>query len=92
MIDINTDDHVLVPHARFRACQERRLRIVAALSRQPGDHAGATQVLVGVVEPDEPEHRNACLPVRGLHLVRDSESVQDTFRPADGGHRESVLP
>ncbi len=81
MIEINTDDHVLVPHARFRACQERRLRVVAALSRQAHDHAGAVQVLVGVVEPDEPEHRHAYLPVRGLRLVRDSEILHSRDMP-----------
>ncbi len=88
MIDVNTDDHVLVPHARFCACRERRLRVVAALSRQVRDHASAARVLVGVVEPNEPEHRPAGAPVRDLRLVRDAVPVLDTSL-ADG-HRPSI--
>jgi hypothetical protein len=90
MIDINTDEHVLVSHARFRACRERRLRVVTELRSRAGDHASAAQVLVGVVETDEPEHREACLPVRGLRLVSHSVPVQDAVaadgrRPYRGG-------
>jgi hypothetical protein len=79
MLSLNTGEHVLVSHARFRACRERRLQIVAELRRQAcDDMSGAVQVMVGVVEPDEPEHQDACLSVRGLRLVRDSVPVQET--------------
>jgi hypothetical protein len=91
MID-DTDERVLVSHARFRACRERRLRVVAELRSRAGDHASAAQVLVGVVEPDEQEHRDACLPVRGLRLASHSIPVQEAQRPADIGHPEIGAP
>lgn len=78
MINRNTGEHVLVPHADFRACRERRLRVVAELIRQARDRASVAHVLVGVVERNEPEHRDACLPGRRLRLVSDAVPVQDT--------------
>jgi len=92
MRNCHTGEHVLVPHARFCACRERRLRVVAELIRQARDHAGTASVLVGVVEADEPEYGDTCQPGRGLRLVTDSEPVQDTSRPTDVGHRNSGAP
>jgi hypothetical protein len=80
MSDPGTGRHVLVSHARFRECCARRRRVVAEFSRQARDQTSPAEVLIGVVEPDDPERPEAPLAARGLRLVSASISVLATER------------